>query len=107
MNAPLQDKDSIGQTALHYAVCNPHAPLLISHLTKAGINLDVQRSTDQWTALHLAVMVGNAEVVKLLYQAGADLDKFDIKGMSPKDLARHYRFFHIYDILNRSINSLI
>ncbi|XAR66941.1 hypothetical protein NMG60_11013329 [Bertholletia excelsa] len=39
------------------------------------------------TALHAAVCEGNAEIVKFLLDRGADIDKPDIHGLTPWDLA--------------------
>uniref|UniRef100_A0A7N0V356 Potassium channel n=1 Tax=Kalanchoe fedtschenkoi TaxID=63787 RepID=A0A7N0V356_KALFE len=41
------------------------------------------------TALHAAVSEGNIEIVKFLMDQGADVDKQDVHGWTPRDLAEH------------------
>ncbi|KAE8677161.1 Potassium channel AKT1 [Hibiscus syriacus] len=40
-----------------------------------------------YTALHVAVCEGNIEIVKYLMDQGADIDKLDVHGWTPRDLA--------------------
>ncbi|XP_077211663.1 potassium channel AKT1-like isoform X2 [Tasmannia lanceolata] len=46
-----------------------------------------QPKSNGTTALHLAVCEGNSEIVKFLLDQGAEIDKTDALGWSPRDLA--------------------
>ena len=59
-------------------------------LVEKGVNLDFV-STDNQSALTLAVGAGNAEMVKLLSDAGASPDKFDALGMSAWTYAKLFK----------------
>ena len=107
MSAPINDLDSYGQNPLHYAVCHGYAKDLVSILLDAECQVDVQRKGDLWTPLHLAVMLGKLEVVRLLVIKGdSDINKKDVLGKLPYDLAVKYRMGQIADFLERYIPNL-
>lgn len=138
MNAPLNDPDSIGQSPLHYAVCNTRSEFLVPALIEQALEqqkmqlqeeeqqksnndetnsllnfssskkkppvhlkLDLQRMTDGWTALHLAVVFGRAAAVRALLKAGADPCVETGWGEDAQDLARLHRQFQIADLISR------
>jgi ankyrin repeat protein len=45
-------------------------------------------TTNGWTALHVAAIAGNREIVALLLKKGADKTAKDTKGLRPVDRAR-------------------
>ncbi|CAK7350222.1 unnamed protein product [Dovyalis caffra] len=62
---------------------------------------------DSQTALHAAVCKGNIEMVKILLEGGANINKPDARGLTPKALAEQQGNKSIYDLLrcyeNRNI----
>ena len=85
-NVQVNDCDCIGQTPLFYAVSHCQSGDLVPVLLKSGwsvetvestttvspgVNVNAQRSSDGWTALHVAAMVGRLEVASLLLQVTA------------------------------------
>lgn len=61
---------------------------LLKDIVRYGGDVTLPKSDDT-TALHTAVSEGNAEIVKFLLQQGADSDKRDSYGWSPRALAEH------------------
>ncbi|XP_075474327.1 potassium channel AKT1 isoform X1 [Primulina tabacum] len=59
---------------------------LIKEIIRCGGNVTRPRSNGN-TALHVSVGEGNVEIVKFLLEHGADIDKQDENGWSPRDLA--------------------
>ncbi|KAI0491680.1 hypothetical protein KFK09_025940 [Dendrobium nobile] len=59
---------------------------LLKDIISYGGDVSLPRK-DGNTALHLAVCEGNFQMVKLLLEQGADIDKHDIHGWSPWELA--------------------
>ena len=100
MGAPLNDRDSFGQTALHYAVCHQHALPLVTILTDKLVQLNPDRHKDGWTPLHLAAMMGKYDVALKLLEAGADQFSRAFNGDTPEDIARKYRNFKLADVLH-------
>ncbi|MFT7301240.1 MAG: ankyrin repeat protein [Akkermansiaceae bacterium] len=56
----------------------------VNTLMQAGAKVDLSRETDQMRALHIAAHLGDEEMMRLLIDAGADLDALSIV---PKDYA--------------------
>ena len=54
--------------------------------------MNQQRWTDQWTALHLAAMLGHLGVVQILVRAGANSRMEDSQGQTPADIATRFGF---------------
>ncbi|KJE95481.1 hypothetical protein CAOG_05930 [Capsaspora owczarzaki ATCC 30864] len=92
-------QDGIGNTALHYAAqCGSLdiAQLLVDH---AGIKLDVQNR--QWqTPLFVAASHGEAEIVQLLIEAGANPSLADKQRSSPASVAKSKE---IKDMINSAV----
>ncbi|KAJ0971256.1 hypothetical protein J5N97_019215 [Dioscorea zingiberensis] len=59
---------------------------LLKDIVQYGGDVTIPRK-DSTTALHLAVCEGNVPVVKFLLEQGADIDKADIHGWTPRALA--------------------
>ncbi|XP_071726528.1 potassium channel KAT3-like [Rutidosis leptorrhynchoides] len=54
---------------------------------------------DGQTALHHAVKKGHLEIVKLLLEGGANINKPDVRGRTPKSLAKQKGNKSIYDLM--------
>jgi ankyrin repeat protein len=61
----------------------------IAVLVRSGAETNVRLKSGD-TLLHLAVSLGNADVVRLLMRHGADPNAMDSLGKTPIDLAREY-----------------
>lgn len=59
---------------------------LLKEIIRYGGNIMLPRN-DGTTALHVAVCEGNMEIVKFLLDCGANIDKPDAHGWTPRDLA--------------------
>lgn len=78
----VMDKD--GHTALHLAVRSPDCVRL---LLAADADPSAPRVVDGKTVLHLALLRGPMETMKLLLDGGAQIDTTDIGGKTPLHLA--------------------
>lgn len=80
--------DSQGRNALHYAL-DFGRPACVKALLAAGADLH-QADSSGWTPLHVAVAspTAGAGLINLLLQAGADADRPDLQGQSPRTLAK-------------------
>ena len=101
MNAPINDRDAYGQTALHYAVCHQDALPLVTLMVDSGAQLDSDRQEDGWTPLHLAAMFNKLEVVLKLLEMGADPKIKATNGDTPEDVAKTFKNHRLADVLNR------
>lgn len=61
---------------------------MLQSIVQCGGDVTLSRSNGT-TALHLAVCEGNSEMVKFLLEQGADIDKPDVHGWTPRALADH------------------
>ena len=108
MGAPLDEIDSVGQTPLHYAVCHTYALPIVKVLVEKGANLNIQRTEDGWTALHLSAMLGKADVAHCLLEAGADPTikdtSFGLTHKTAEDIAKDYRHHQLADLLHRFLS---
>ena len=80
----VNDQDTDGQTALHFAADRGHMPLL--HLlldAKACVNL---QASDGQTALHYAAAADALSACQALLDAGADKGLVDEDGSAPSEL---------------------
>ncbi|WOL00363.1 hypothetical protein Cni_G09076 [Canna indica] len=59
---------------------------LLEEIIRSGGSVTAPRK-DGTTALHLAVCEGNAQIVEFLLEQGADIDKPDCQGWTPRTLA--------------------
>ena len=62
--------------------------------------LQCQRTTDGWTPLHLAAMLGKTEEARILIRAGSDADITDKCGFRAAQIAQRFRFHQLRDILS-------
>jgi len=79
------DVNKTGWTALHYAASGGHLQV-IDFLLENSAYIDAE-SPNGTTPLMMAAMYGNPESVKLLIQAGADLNVKNMVGMTALDFA--------------------
>lgn len=80
-----------------------YAEVLVPLLLEAGAKVNVKRHKDAWTALHLAVLLGKAEVVKQLVVFGdADVHAQGQLGVTPTDLAIKQRLYQLADFMTWS-----
>ena len=86
----LDFQDPLGETALHVAARYGHedcARLLLSGTSNQKASTEIPENTFGWTALHTACVDGNLNVVELLVDAGADVDRKDLSGWTAKEHA--------------------
>jgi ankyrin repeat protein len=62
---------------------------LLKDVMKLGGDIVTNSTKEGTTALHAAVCEGNFEIVKFLVEQGADMDKQDKVGWTPRTLADH------------------
>ena len=89
-NANLDFRDEQGETALHIAARNGHAEcarLLLAGTSSHKASTEITENSFAWTPLHIACVDGHLNVVQLLVEAGADLDKKDASGWTGKEHA--------------------
>ncbi|KAJ4977464.1 hypothetical protein NE237_002570 [Protea cynaroides] len=67
-------------------------------LIRQGVDMN-STDADGRTALHVAVCRGHPEMVKILLQGGANVNKLDAMGWTPKALAKQQGQKNIYDLL--------
>lgn len=60
-----------GMSAIHFSVLNNHTGML-QYLLLNGANINIQRSRDGYTALHIASMDENVSILRILFQYKAD-----------------------------------
>lgn len=85
VNATVQP--AINKTLLMITAENGRENIVKALLKKPGINLDLQNPTGL-TALSIASKTGNAEIVKLVLEAGADREILDVHHQSYRDYAQ-------------------
>src|SRR5207245_2705282 len=72
---------------LHAAAAGGADAMLMGRLIAAGARVN-HRQSSGYTALHEAAAIGNADVVRLLLDSGAQPDVRNTEGQTPADLAR-------------------
>lgn len=80
--AAVNQRDTHGFTALHYAASGRHADVIHPLLAVGGVDVDTP-DMDGRTALHWACAVGDATMTGLLLAAGASATVSDVGGMTP------------------------
>ncbi|XP_076902857.1 potassium channel KAT3-like [Bidens hawaiensis] len=68
----------------------------ISNKNEMKVNIPAEEGQ---TALHVAVNKGHLEMVRLLLEGGANVNKPDVRGCTPKSLAKQQENKNIYDFL--------
>jgi len=103
---PTVMDQGLGMNALHAAVHHRHNPIvhtLLSH----GYPID-RTAAEKWhncTALHFAVATGCMDLVRILIDHGADLNRKTCRagsqsgGWSPLSIAHAHGHDHLYDLL--------
>ncbi|XP_058780988.1 potassium channel AKT1-like [Vicia villosa] len=74
---------------LAYSAAEKNSIELLKELIKLGVDVSTPNEHGGSTALHAAVSEGNTEMVRLLLDQGADVDKKDGAGWTPRGLAEH------------------
>jgi ankyrin repeat protein len=82
--ADINAQDSIGYTALHYAVDSEY-PDVCQFLIEKGARLNI-RSEEGFTPLHLAANFGLEDIARMLLKAGASPLIRSSAGKTAKDL---------------------
>eukprot|EP01043_Picozoa_sp_COSAG02_P094309 COSAG02_NODE_30757_length_546_cov_0.579418_1_plen_149_part_10 len=60
---------------------------MVRQLVERGAKLDIESSTNGWTAFHMGCAAGQAEIVEILMRAGCETGQKDVLGRTGKDLA--------------------
>jgi ankyrin repeat protein len=100
-----------GFSVLHYAALYSSDKVLkwIKSKDRVKVNLDLT-TTDGDTALHIAIMKGDIDTVKLVIDLGVDLNKPTQYGVSPIFLAVEFGYFAILKYLcqkNVSVHGVV
>ncbi|XP_050676652.1 serine/threonine-protein phosphatase 6 regulatory ankyrin repeat subunit A-like [Leptidea sinapis] len=105
--AEVGSKDEHNRTALHAAVLAERS-MCLPALCNAGVDVNAvsDESTGGKTALHIAAECGNAENVKALLSAGADLAILTAGGDSAVALAERGRHRHAANLLREARDAL-
>ena len=97
--AKANQRNNLGQTALHYAAYNGHT-VIVQLLIDAGVDIN-QRDNFGFTALHFAAQNGHNAVVARLIEAGADtINQQDDDGKTAVDLATAFNQHTTVALLN-------
>ncbi|KMQ47733.1 PLC-like phosphodiesterase, TIM beta/alpha-barrel domain [Trichophyton rubrum] len=83
-------QDEQGETALHSAARFGHdqcAAALLKGSDEQKANIELAENTYAWTPLFIASVDGNINIVKLLIEAGANLETTDSSGWTAKEHA--------------------
>ena len=86
----LNHQDEQGETALHIAARFGYfkcAEALLRGTATQKADTEIAEKTFGWTPLHVASVDGHLSVVKLLIEAGADLERYDMSGWTAKEHA--------------------
>lgn len=68
-------------------------PEIVEYLIKEGVGGSIDYGCEKgWSPLHRAARKGYLDIVKLLIQAGADVNSIDNEGATPLDHAADFRF---------------
>jgi len=95
------NKRKWGVTPLYIAV-HFERDGMIEPLIKKGAQLDDVMGSKKRTALHKAVSKGNETIVRILINAGADVQKANKNGKTPLAEAEEHGYEHIIQLLNGS-----
>ncbi|XP_072034633.1 uncharacterized protein [Amphiura filiformis] len=78
----LSDKDNEGNTALHLAVGNRHIDVARA-LIERGAPVNCKKSTNGFTPLHQAAIIGEEQLAQMLIDKGAETEIHDNEQMTP------------------------
>jgi hypothetical protein len=81
--ADVRRRDAVGRTALHYAA--RAGASAVELLLRHGADIHAIND-DGTTPLHVAIQHGTMEAAVRLCEAGADPDRIDLDGVSPRSL---------------------
>ena len=85
--AGVRATDNEGCTCLHSAAYSGHIDTVRYLVGLPVVELNHKNATNNYTALHLAVVQGEIDVVQVLIDAGADIDTQNDLGRSPLNTA--------------------
>jgi len=97
VNAVSRNADA--NAPLHAATAGGADTTLMRRLVEAGARVN-HRQSGGFTALHEAAAIGNADVARLLLDAGAEADARNIEGRTPGELARDAGHVALADALD-------
>lgn len=92
--------DRYGCTILLEATRNGHTEM-VKFLLQRGANPLITRAHDKISPAHVAAMDGEEHLLKILYEAGADLFARDSLGFTPELYARRYRLNKIVEMIEK------
>ncbi|XP_072042762.1 transient receptor potential cation channel subfamily A member 1-like [Amphiura filiformis] len=78
----LSDKDIEGNTALHLAVGNRHVNVA-KYLIERGAPINCRKTSNGFTPLHQAVIIGQEPLAQMLIDKGAETEVIDNEQMTP------------------------
>jgi ankyrin repeat protein/L-ascorbate metabolism protein UlaG (beta-lactamase superfamily) len=84
------DPEAGGATLPLYAAAREGRVDFVSALLAAGADRDVSNNRSGWTPLHISAIKGYGEIVRLLIDAGANVNLEDLEGNTPLLLASKY-----------------
>jgi len=82
--ADVNGLDEDGRTPLMTAILTEHPDMkMIEMLIANGADVNISESVQHWTALHFAARDQSESLVRILLEAGADVDPVDVFGNTP------------------------
>ena len=97
----LKNAGADGWTPLMVAVEKSQTAILREILTEK--TSDIMAATRSgWTALHIAADTGSVETVRILVEAGADVNVTNMEGQTPLDLTREEECCEAFEVLGAS-----
>ncbi|WP_066218722.1 ankyrin repeat domain-containing protein [Formosa haliotis] len=84
--ATVDLRDTTDRTALMYGCTGPFAST-VKLLVESGAQVNLKDNHEQWTPIMFAAGEGQIEVMKILLDAGADVNAVDVDGESSYDFA--------------------
>lgn len=98
--AEIDHRDQSGRTALMFASTGPN-PKAVARLLDAGAEVDLVDKEEHFSALMYAAAEGQAAVVDVLLEAGADPKLKDVDGDTASDFALRRGFFNLANRLGK------